>query len=88
MNNKSLFPTYLLPANRPLIKGGFHISFSVCFCLSGFTAAHLSDFKRELNSVVLKDMRSNKDNISVTVLAVDITQKESKETLLFFNHKM
>uniref|UniRef100_A0A3P8W4X2 DNA polymerase n=1 Tax=Cynoglossus semilaevis TaxID=244447 RepID=A0A3P8W4X2_CYNSE len=44
---------------------------------NGFTAAHLSDFKRELNSVVLKDMRSNKDNISVTVLAVDITQKES-----------
>uniref|UniRef100_A0A6Q2Z9D7 DNA polymerase n=1 Tax=Esox lucius TaxID=8010 RepID=A0A6Q2Z9D7_ESOLU len=44
---------------------------------NGFTSDHLSEFKRELNSVVLKDMRSNKDNISVTVLAVDITRKES-----------
>uniref|UniRef100_A0A8C2XA57 DNA polymerase n=1 Tax=Cyclopterus lumpus TaxID=8103 RepID=A0A8C2XA57_CYCLU len=44
---------------------------------SGFTSDDLGEFKRELNSVVLKDMRSNKDNISVTVLAVDITRKES-----------
>uniref|UniRef100_G3PHJ9 DNA polymerase delta catalytic subunit n=1 Tax=Gasterosteus aculeatus aculeatus TaxID=481459 RepID=G3PHJ9_GASAC len=44
---------------------------------SGFTSDSLGDFKRELNSVVLKDMRSNKDNISVTVLAVDITRKEN-----------
>lgn len=44
----------------------------------GFTSDSLGDFKRELNSVVLKDMRSNKDNISVTVLAVDITRKESE----------
>uniref|UniRef100_A0A667Y482 DNA polymerase n=1 Tax=Myripristis murdjan TaxID=586833 RepID=A0A667Y482_9TELE len=44
---------------------------------NGFTSDHLGEFKRELNSVVLKDMRSNKDNISVTVLAVDITRKES-----------
>nr|AAI63875.1 Polymerase (DNA directed), delta 1, catalytic subunit [Danio rerio] len=44
---------------------------------NGFTNAHLADFQRELNSVVLKDMRSNKDNIAVTVLAVDITKKES-----------
>uniref|UniRef100_A0A3B4UZ54 DNA polymerase delta catalytic subunit n=1 Tax=Seriola dumerili TaxID=41447 RepID=A0A3B4UZ54_SERDU len=44
---------------------------------SGFTSAFLGDFKRELNSVVLKDMRSNKDNISITVLAVDITRKEN-----------
>ncbi|XP_056144601.1 DNA polymerase delta catalytic subunit [Lampris incognitus] len=44
---------------------------------SGFTRDNLSDFKRELNTTVLKDMRSNKDNISVTVLAVDITQKEN-----------
>ncbi|CAN9505712.1 unnamed protein product [Ophioblennius macclurei] len=43
----------------------------------GFTSADLSEFKRELNSVVLKDMRSNKDNISTTVLAVDITRKEN-----------
>uniref|UniRef100_A0A674E940 DNA polymerase n=1 Tax=Salmo trutta TaxID=8032 RepID=A0A674E940_SALTR len=44
---------------------------------NGFTSDHLSEFKRELNSAVLKDMRSNKDNMSVTVLAVDITRKES-----------
>ncbi|XP_052407697.1 DNA polymerase delta catalytic subunit isoform X2 [Carassius gibelio] len=43
----------------------------------GFTNAHLAEFQRELNSAVLKDMRSNKDNIAVTVLAVDITKKES-----------
>ncbi|XP_032394582.1 DNA polymerase delta catalytic subunit [Etheostoma spectabile] len=44
---------------------------------SGFTSKYLGEFQRELNSVVLKDMRSNKDNISVTVLAVDITRKEN-----------
>uniref|UniRef100_A0A8B9LHQ7 DNA polymerase n=1 Tax=Astyanax mexicanus TaxID=7994 RepID=A0A8B9LHQ7_ASTMX len=44
---------------------------------AGFTAAHLSEFQKELNSAVLKDMRSNKDNISVTVLAVDMTRKEN-----------
>uniref|UniRef100_A0A7N8XBP1 DNA polymerase n=1 Tax=Mastacembelus armatus TaxID=205130 RepID=A0A7N8XBP1_9TELE len=44
---------------------------------SGFTADYLGEFKKELNSAVLKDMRSNKDNISITVLAVDITRKES-----------
>lgn len=44
---------------------------------NGFTSAHLVEFKKELNSAVLKDMRSNKDNISVTVLAVDVTRKES-----------
>ncbi|XP_056262867.1 DNA polymerase delta catalytic subunit [Pseudoliparis swirei] len=43
---------------------------------SGFTSDHLGEFKKELNSVVLKDLRSNKD-ISVAVLAVDITRKES-----------
>uniref|UniRef100_A0A672YHQ5 DNA polymerase n=1 Tax=Sphaeramia orbicularis TaxID=375764 RepID=A0A672YHQ5_9TELE len=44
---------------------------------NGFTSEYLGEFKRELNTAVLKDMRSNKDNISVTVLAVDITRKES-----------
>ncbi|XP_077358619.1 DNA polymerase delta catalytic subunit isoform X1 [Festucalex cinctus] len=43
---------------------------------NGFTPDYLGDFKRELNSAVLKDMRSNKD-ISITVLAVDITRKEN-----------
>ncbi|XP_077476074.1 DNA polymerase delta catalytic subunit isoform X2 [Stigmatopora argus] len=44
---------------------------------NGFTPNYLGEFKRELNSAVLKDMRNNKDNISVTVLAVDITRKEN-----------
>uniref|UniRef100_A0A3Q3GHB2 DNA polymerase n=2 Tax=Labrus bergylta TaxID=56723 RepID=A0A3Q3GHB2_9LABR len=44
---------------------------------TGFKSSDLGEFKRELNNVVLKDMRSNKDNISVTVLAVDITRKEN-----------
>ncbi|XP_043915313.1 DNA polymerase delta catalytic subunit [Protopterus annectens] len=44
---------------------------------SGFSRNDLNDFKRELNSVVIKDMRSNKDNISQAVLAVDICEKES-----------
>ncbi|KAM7372161.1 hypothetical protein PAMP_009354 [Pampus punctatissimus] len=44
---------------------------------SGFKSDYLGEFKRELNSAVLKDMRSNKDNISVTVLAVEITRKEN-----------
>lgn len=48
---------------------------------SGFTNAHLAEFKRELNSAVLKDMRSNKDNMAITVLAVDITVKESKPSM-------
>lgn len=49
-----------------------------CSFQKGFTSAFLGEFQRELNSAVLKDMRSNKDNISVTVLAVDITRKESE----------
>ncbi|KAK3552421.1 hypothetical protein QTP86_011655 [Hemibagrus guttatus] len=44
---------------------------------AGFTNSHLAEFQKELNSAVLKDMRSNKDNISITVLAVDITRKEN-----------
>lgn len=47
-------------------------------CFSGFKQEHLSDFKKELNSAVIKDMRSNKDNISQAVLAVDICMKESE----------
>lgn len=53
----------------------FHL---FCFLWKGFTSDFLSEFQRELNSAVLKDMRSNKDNISITVLAVDITRKESE----------
>lgn len=46
-------------------------------CQTGFKQEHLSDFKKELNSAVIKDMRSNKDNISQAVLAVDICMKEN-----------
>lgn len=44
---------------------------------AGFSSEHLHDFQRELNSIVIKDMRSNKDNISQVVLAVDICLKEN-----------
>ncbi|KAI1884714.1 hypothetical protein AGOR_G00229260 [Albula goreensis] len=44
---------------------------------AGFSSCHLSDFQKELNTAVLNSMRSNKDNLSVAVLAVDITRKES-----------
>ncbi|XP_048473423.1 DNA polymerase delta catalytic subunit [Rhincodon typus] len=43
----------------------------------GFGSEHLHDFQRELNTTVIKDMRSNKDNISQAVLAVDICMKEN-----------
>uniref|UniRef100_A0A8C5Q3P7 DNA polymerase n=1 Tax=Leptobrachium leishanense TaxID=445787 RepID=A0A8C5Q3P7_9ANUR len=46
-------------------------------CQTGFKEEHLSDFKKHLNNVVIKDMRSNKDSISQAVLAVDICMKES-----------
>ncbi|KAM4014758.1 LOW QUALITY PROTEIN: DNA polymerase delta catalytic subunit [Anomaloglossus baeobatrachus] len=46
-------------------------------CQPGFKEESLSDFKKELNYVVIKDMRSNKDNISQAVLAVDILKKEN-----------
>ncbi|KAM4651111.1 DNA polymerase delta catalytic subunit [Discoglossus pictus] len=42
-----------------------------------FKQEHLGDFKKELNSAVIKDMRSNKDNISQAVLAVNICMKEN-----------
>uniref|UniRef100_H3B666 DNA polymerase n=1 Tax=Latimeria chalumnae TaxID=7897 RepID=H3B666_LATCH len=44
---------------------------------NGKKQEHLSEFKRELNTVVIRDMRSNKDSISQAVLAVDICEKES-----------
>ncbi|KAM9299230.1 DNA polymerase delta catalytic subunit [Gastrophryne carolinensis] len=46
-------------------------------CQAGFKPEYLSDFKKELNSAVIKDMRSNKDNVSQAVLAVDICNKEN-----------
>ncbi|XP_069461450.1 DNA polymerase delta catalytic subunit isoform X2 [Ambystoma mexicanum] len=44
---------------------------------TGFKEEHLSDFKKELNNSVIKDMRSNKESISQAVLAVDICMKEN-----------
>lgn len=44
---------------------------------TGFKEEHLSDFKKELNNAVIKDMRSNKESISQAVLAVDICMKEN-----------
>ncbi|KAJ8253632.1 hypothetical protein COCON_G00202440 [Conger conger] len=44
---------------------------------AGFSSSHLSEFQKELNSAVLKDMRTNKDNLSAAVLAVDVTHKEN-----------
>ncbi|KAE8594078.1 hypothetical protein XENTR_v10019439 [Xenopus tropicalis] len=46
-------------------------------CHTGFKQEDLSDFKKELNSAVIKDMRSNKDSISQAVLAVDVCHKEN-----------
>ncbi|KAG8430271.1 hypothetical protein GDO86_018107 [Hymenochirus boettgeri] len=46
-------------------------------CQTGLTQDNLNDFKKELNTAVIKDMRSNKDNISQAVLAVDMCKKES-----------
>ncbi|KAM8927098.1 DNA polymerase delta catalytic subunit [Pelodytes ibericus] len=46
-------------------------------CQTGFKEEHLNDFKKELNNVVIKDMRSNKDSLSHAVLAVDICMKEN-----------
>ncbi|KAG9481511.1 hypothetical protein GDO78_010637 [Eleutherodactylus coqui] len=46
-------------------------------CQSDFKQEHLSDFKKELNNIVIRDMRSNKDKISQAVLAVDICMKEN-----------
>nr|BAO20824.1 DNA polymerase delta catalytic subunit [Thereuonema tuberculata] len=43
----------------------------------GFTDNHCRGFKDALNKTVLNDMRSNKDNITETVLAVEITLKEN-----------
>uniref|UniRef100_A0A8C8VJK1 DNA polymerase n=1 Tax=Pelusios castaneus TaxID=367368 RepID=A0A8C8VJK1_9SAUR len=44
---------------------------------AGFQSQHLSDFQRELNNVILRDLRSNKDGLSLAVLAVELCSKES-----------
>nr|XP_054761921.1 DNA polymerase delta catalytic subunit-like [Lytechinus pictus]XP_054761922.1 DNA polymerase delta catalytic subunit-like [Lytechinus pictus] len=42
-----------------------------------FTPEHCSKFRVGLNDAVLADMRSNKDNLTQAVLAVDVLQKEN-----------
>nr|XP_054761510.1 DNA polymerase delta catalytic subunit-like [Lytechinus pictus] len=42
-----------------------------------FTPEHCSKFRVGLNDAVLADMRSNKDNLTQAVLAVDVMQKEN-----------
>uniref|UniRef100_A0A4W3ICB1 DNA polymerase n=1 Tax=Callorhinchus milii TaxID=7868 RepID=A0A4W3ICB1_CALMI len=54
---------------------------------AGFSTEHLWDFQRELNNVVLKDMRSNKDNLIQAVLAVDICMKESEYMYSYCGNK-
>uniref|UniRef100_A0A8D2IPF1 DNA polymerase n=1 Tax=Varanus komodoensis TaxID=61221 RepID=A0A8D2IPF1_VARKO len=44
---------------------------------AGFQAEHLADFQRELNSAVIRDMRSNKDGLNQVVLAVELCNKQS-----------
>ncbi|XP_064100186.1 DNA polymerase delta catalytic subunit-like [Macrobrachium nipponense] len=46
-------------------------------CPVTFKESHLPTFKRTLNDVVFSDMKSNKDNITEAVLAVDMVIKES-----------
>jgi DNA polymerase delta subunit 1 len=43
----------------------------------GFTTDHCETFRKDLDTVVLRDMKSNKDNVRVAVLAVEVQMKES-----------
>ncbi|XP_029769783.1 DNA polymerase delta catalytic subunit-like, partial [Terrapene carolina triunguis] len=43
---------------------------------AGFQPQHLSDFQRELNGAVLRDLRSNREGLSRAVLAVEMCSKE------------
>ena len=46
-----------------------------------FQTAHCLSFKDALNQAVIGDMRSNKDNLSQAVLAVEPLLKESKNLI-------
>ncbi|CAL4122527.1 unnamed protein product, partial [Meganyctiphanes norvegica] len=46
-------------------------------CPLSFKQEHLGPFKNTLNKIILDDMRSNRENIKETVLAVDICTKEN-----------
>ncbi|XP_065070198.1 DNA polymerase delta catalytic subunit-like [Rhopilema esculentum] len=43
----------------------------------GFVSEHCGLFQSNLNNIVLSDMRSNKDNVSQAIVAVELTEKES-----------
>lgn len=43
----------------------------------GFTHTHLAPFKEALNKCVLKDMRSNRENVQEAVIDVGIVEKQS-----------
>ncbi|XP_013418997.1 DNA polymerase delta catalytic subunit [Lingula anatina] len=43
----------------------------------GFKISHAEDFRQALNEAVVKDMRSNKDNVVDAVLAVELATKEN-----------
>lgn len=42
-----------------------------------FNKSHLPEFKTKLDAVVMKDMKSNKENVQEAILKVDIVQKQS-----------
>lgn len=44
---------------------------------SDFQKSHLPEFQEKLNAVVIKDIKSNKDNIQEAILKVEIVQKQS-----------
>ena len=43
----------------------------------GFDKSHLSEFQKALDHVVMKDMKSNKDNIQEAILNVEMIRKQS-----------
>lgn len=48
-----------------------------CQAPENFQKSHLSEFKKKLDAVVMKDLKSNKDNVQEAILHVDIVQKQS-----------
>lgn len=44
---------------------------------SNFEKSHLSEFKKALDLVLMKDIKNNRDNIQEAVLSVEIVQKQS-----------
>lgn len=44
---------------------------------TGFEKSHLGEFQSALDVLVMKDMRSNKDNVQEAILQVELVQKQS-----------